>query len=283
MKDTGRTLFVFLTLIIIILISGVSISLYFLSKETQGRKDAETSLAELQARQVKVEASLKDAQKEIEVLRGKNKDADEKINSLLDEIELDNGLREEIKTENKKLKENLEAEGKAKIEIRQKLSKELEDIAAKLKDAEAKASSRDEEVGGLQKKIDDMQKKNDDLEKKVKNFEDAQAVRQVRGEIVPPPDQSMKDKVELDRIVVTPDSAKEGKVLNVDTETEFMIFDLGAKHGIKAGDIMSVYRGKAYLGDIKVSRVQEEMSAADFIPPFSSRKVRKNDQVVPKR
>jgi hypothetical protein len=43
---------------------------------------------------------------------------------------------------------------------------------------------------------------------------------------------------------------------------------------------MSVYRGDEYLGDVRVSRVQEELSAADLIPPFSSRKVRKNDSVV---
>ena len=93
----------------------------------------------------------------------------------------------------------------------------------------------------------------------------------------------MAEKVDLDRIVVTPDSAKAGKVLNVDPETEFLIFDLGAKNGIKQGDIMSVNRGSAYLGDVRVTRVQEEMSAADFVPPFSSKKVRKNDQVVPKK
>jgi hypothetical protein len=71
--------------------------------------------------------------------------------------------------------------------------------------------------------------------------------------------------------------------LSVDKETEFLIFDLGAKSGVKQGDVMSVMRGDNYLGDIKVSRVQDEMSAADLIPPFSSRMVRKNDSVVPKQ
>ena len=105
----------------------------------------------------------------------------------------------------------------------------------------------------------------------------------MRSEIIPAPGQSAQDKVNLDRIVVTPESAREGHVLSVDADTEFLIFDLGVKSGVKQGDVMSIYRGKAYLGDVRVSRVQEEMSAADFIPPFSSRKVRKNDQVVPKR
>ena len=37
---------------------------------------------------------------------------------------------------------------------------------------------------------------------------------------------------------------------------------------------------KNYLGDIKVTRLQDEMSAADLLPPFSSQTVRKNDQVT---
>ena len=74
----------------------------------------------------------------------------------------------------------------------------------------------------------------------------------------------------------------EGRILTVDIETEFVVVNLGKKDGIVEDMFMSVYRGPHYLGDIKVTRVQPEMSAADIIPPFSSQMVRKNDQVVAK-
>ncbi|MBF0486069.1 MAG: hypothetical protein HQL16_06115 [Candidatus Omnitrophica bacterium] len=283
MKNSGKTAFIFLILIIVVLLCGVSISLYLLSKETQNRKDTEISLEDLRVKAAKVEATLKDAQKQIDVLEGKNKDADDKINNLLDELSVEKGLREEVKSENKKLKDTLETEAKSKIDMREKLSKDLEDAQAKLKDYETQQTGHKAEVDALQKKLSDLDDKNKDLEKQLKDITEGIAARQTRTEIIPVPGQSKEEKVELDRIVITPDSAKEGKVLNVDTETEFLIFDLGSKNGMKQGDVMSVYRGKTYLGDVKVSRVQEEMSAADFIPPFSSRKVRKNDQVVPKR
>lgn len=69
----------------------------------------------------------------------------------------------------------------------------------------------------------------------------------------------------------------------MDLDTEFVIINLGEKDGVAISDMLSVYRGKDFLGDIKVTRVQPEMSAADLIPPFSSKKVRKNDQVVTKQ
>jgi peptidoglycan hydrolase CwlO-like protein len=283
MQKGGRTLLIFLFLVIVILISGVSISLFMLQKETQTRQASEQTVQDLTLRSSKIEGALKEARKQIDVLEGKKKDAEDRINSLLEEIDLEKGLNEKIKADNKKIRDSLETEAKSKLELRQKLIKEIGTIQTKLKEAEKKAQGHEEAVAGLQEKIADLEKKNGDLESKLKEVNESPAVKQVRNEIIPVPAGSMQDKVNLDRIVVTPETAKEAHVLNVDSETQFLIFDLGAKGGIKQGDIMSVYRGKSYLGDVRVTRVQEEMAAADFIPPFSSRKVRKNDQVVPKR
>jgi uncharacterized membrane protein len=283
MQKGGRTLLIFLILVIVILISGVSISLFMLQKETQTRQATEQTVDDLTTRNTKIEAALKEARKQVDVLEGKKKDAEDRINSLMEEIDLEKGLNEKIKADNKKLRDDLEVEARSKIELRQKLIKEMGVIQDKLKEAEEKAKGHGEAVAGLQEKITDLEKKNTDLEQKLKDMDQPDVFKQVRSEIIPAPAASMQDKVNLDRIVVTPETAKEAHVLNVDSETEFLIFDLGAKGGIKQGDIMSVYRGKSYLGDVRVTRVQDEMAAADFIPPFSSRKVRKNDQVVPKR
>ncbi|MFH0753463.1 MAG: hypothetical protein V2A70_02715 [Candidatus Omnitrophota bacterium] len=283
MKKSGRTILIFLILIVIILVSGVAISLFMFQKETQVRQAAEQTVEELTLRNTKLDVVFKEARKQIETLEAKSKDAEERINGLLEEIDLEKGLNEKIKADNKKVREGLEAEVRAKQELREQLAKQIEDISAKLKEAKDRAADNAGIVTSLQQKITDLQKSNSEFEKKLKELTESAVVKEVRNEIVPPTDKSMQDKVNLDRIVITPESAKEGHVLNVDSETEFLIFDLGSKHGIGQGDIMSIYRGKTYLGDVRVTRVQDEMAAADFIPPFSSRKVRKNDQVVPKR
>ncbi len=289
MKKGGRTLFIFLVLIIVILVSGVFISLFLLQSETAVRKAAEQTIDDLTIRNTKVTSALKDSRKEIDVLQAKKKDIEDRVNGLLEEMDLEKALNEKIKTDNKKLRDDLETAARNRIEMRQKLIREMEAVHARLREAEHKAAGQEKAVTDFQQKIANLQKLNDELEQKIKTLPSVVPAaapvpaRQPRNEIIPPSAPAMQEKVDLDRIVVTPDSAREGHVLNVDAETEFLIFDLGARHGIKESDIMSVYRGKAYLGDVRVSRVQEEMSAADFIPPFSSRKVRKNDQVVAKR
>lgn len=283
MQKGGRTLLVFLILVIVILISGVSISLFLLQKESQTRKDTEQTVQDLTTRNTKIEAALKEARKQVEILEAKNKDAEDRINGLLEDVDLEKGLNEKIKADNKKIRDDLEAEARSKLELRQKLIKEIGIVQEKLKEAEEKARGNEDAVSGLQEKIVDLEKKNAELEEKLKEFSASAEAKQVRREIIPAATEAMQDKVDLDRIVVTPETAKEGHVLNVDAETQFLIFDLGARNGIRQSDIMSVYRGKTYLGDVRVTRVQDEMAAADFIPPFSSRKVRKNDQVVPKR
>lgn len=283
MPKGGRTLLVFLILMIVLLVSGVSISLFMLQKETQARQETERSLDDLTTRNTKFEAAIKEARKRVEMLEARNKDAEDRINSLMEEVDLEKGLNEKIKADNKKIRDDLETEGRSKGEMRQKLMKELEVIQLKLKEAEEQAQGHEQIVSGLNQKIADLEKRNVEFEEKLKGFTESVAVKQGRSEIIPAPGQAMHDKVDLDRIVVTPESAREGHVLSVDPDTEFLIFDLGVKSGIKQGDLMSVYRGKSYLGDVRVSRVQDEMAAADFVPPFSSRKVRKNDQVVPKR
>jgi hypothetical protein len=89
--------------------------------------------------------------------------------------------------------------------------------------------------------------------------------------------------VPLDMTVNTLDSFVEGRILSVDVETEFVIVSLGENDGLSVGNILSVYRNDDYLGDIKVTRLQPKMSAADLITPFSIRNVQKNDQVKVKQ
>ena len=124
-----------------------------------------------------------------------------------------------------------------------------------------------------------LQAKIDQLKADMLPYDKRSPEQQVAGEVTPP-GQSGKDKVELDKIVVNPQDGTKGHVLSVDTDAEFVIFNLGLNQGVKPDDVLSLYRGDEYLGDIKATRVQDEMSAADIIPPLSSKEVRKNDTVV---
>ncbi len=287
MNKAGKTLTILLVVIIIILLSLSAITLFFLQKETDLRKTAETNLEQLKNQEAKIQAELKEAKRQVLIWEDKNKEADERINSLMDDLELEQGLREEMKRENESLREALESENKSKEDIRTRLATELTTY-------KEKASSLESQLTTEQNRLRELESQNQTLQDKIKQLE-ADLDKKIEQEATTPspggdqtpapapqtpsPTQAEKE-IELEKIVVAPQDLPEGRVLSVDRENEFLIFNLGEKQGIVQGLILSVYRGNEYLGDVKVSRVQPEMSAADFIPPFSSQKVRKNDQVV---
>ena len=278
----GKTLTIFVALIIILLVSSTSIGFYLYHKEEHWRKNAEADLDASRASEFKLQAQLKDIQSQLGLALDKNKEADQKINSLLDERDLNEGLRTALKKENANLKEQMETINKTKEKIKAdldnagaKLTQDqdfLRELQGKNKDLEARLIQLEETKKAMETKINELQAD-------MKPYEKKTPAEQTASEVVPPGHKG-QGKVELDKIVVNPKDATKGHVLSIDTDAQFVIFNLGLKQGVKPEDVLSVYRGDEYLGDVKVTRVQDEMAAADLIPPLSSSEVRKNDTVV---
>ncbi len=295
-NSSGKVLVIFLVIFVILSLSLAGLAMFFLSKEKERRISTETALQQSVASATKLEAKLQDAIKQGFLLQEKNKEADEKINGLLDELELQEGIREELKKENQALKEKFEKETKVKAELQEKLASNAE-AAQRLPELEAQLQT---EQGARQ----ELEQKLSAVEERAKTLEEALAKMQQQGVESPAPvpveaapeaeepqqqetpvikkeSSENKEEILLEKIVVAPaKAAPEGRVVMVDTETEFVIVNLGANHGIKEEQVLAVSRGKDQLGEIKVTRVQPEMSAADFIPPLTSRQIRKDDSVV---
>ena len=285
-SNTGKTLTIFVVLIVVLLASSTSIGFFLYHKEADLRRSAETDLSASTDAQTKLQTQLKEAQTRLTVLEDKNKEADGKINNLMDEAELNQGLHKALKTENASLKEALEAAKKEK----EKVQSDLLDTDKRYKELQGLLKAEQDKSQELAKRVAQLEdaKERDDVKIQAMKadllpYDQRPPEAQIAGEVVPPrgtPRSGDKGKVELDKIVVNPNDGTRGKVLSVDKDAEFIVCNIGLKQGIKAGDMLSVYRGEEYLGDVKVSRVQQEMAAADIVPPFSSRKVRKNDIVV---
>jgi seryl-tRNA synthetase len=178
------------------------------------------------------------------------------------------------------LKESLDKEGKAKEDIRKELTadlesaqervaqieKELEVTQTRNKELETIRQDLETQVGGLKTQIDALTKK-----------------LTISGdENIPDDGAAVQEGVDLEPIVINTGEDSRGSVISVDKEADFLIVSLGDKHGIKKGMLLSIYREEKYLGDVEVSRVLPEMSAADVVPPLRSEKVRKDDSVVVK-
>ena len=322
MKNSGKTLSVFLVVIVILLLCLSGIAFFYQYQESVLRKTAEASLEQLKNTAAKLEGDLKEAKKQVFVLEEKNKEADDKINDLTESLELEQGVKEELKKQNHDLTEALDNENQSKEKMRTELSQQLTSAQEKVFSLESQLTTAKNRVKEIESQSQDLQAKiktmEADFQKKLEEQRPSTGATQTppapndaapntsssdEEKSVPPhieeipqpaehsdspsgistknPDSQVENKqIQLEPIVV---AGQEGRVLSVDKENEFIIFNLGEKDGIAPGLLMSVYRGKDYLGDVKVSRVQSEMSAADFIPPFSSQKVRKNDQVVAKK
>ncbi|MBF0504349.1 MAG: hypothetical protein HQL14_04515 [Candidatus Omnitrophica bacterium] len=281
-NKAGKTLSIFVVLIIILLVSSTSIGFYLYHKEEHWRKNAESDLEASRASELKLQAQVKDIQGKLGLALDKNKEADQKINSLLDERDLNEGLRNALKKENNELKEQMETLNKTKEKIRA----DLDDSGAKLaqyqeflKAAQDKSKDLEARLGQLLETKKSMAAQIDELKAQMRPYDKRTPAEQIANEVVSPA-RSGHDKLELDKIVVNPQEGTKGHILSVDKDAQFVVFNLGQKQGVKPEDILSVYRGDEYLGDVKATRVQDEMSAADLIPPFSSGEVRKNDTVV---
>ncbi len=280
--NSGKTLTIFAILIVILLASSTSIGFFLYHKEAEMHRAVDIQLNESNEVQIKLQAQLKEAQEQLTVLADKNKEADEKINNLIDEEELNKGLNQELKGENAALKDALDAAKKDKEQLRA----DTDEAAKKYKEAVDLLRAQQEKDFELSKRVAELEAATQKYEAKIQAmkadlmpYNERSADQQVAGEGVAPGGYN-KEKVELDKIVVNPNDGTRGRILSVDKDAEFIVCNLGMKQGVKSGDMLSVYRGEEYLGDVKVSRVQQEMSAADIVPPFSSRKVRKNDIVV---
>ena len=250
MNKAGKTMTIFLVVITILLLSLTVISIFFYNTEKELRKSLEVKLAQAKAQETKLEAELKETKTQIFVLGGKVKEDDEKISGLMDELELQEAVKKQMKEDNSALKDSLSK----KTQDKEALNTELVAVQEKIATIEAKLKS-----------AEDLRA---ETEGKLKEIE--QGVSQQSG-------------VQLEKIVVKPGETPQGKIVSINNDNNFVIFNLGEEHGVKQDMLMSVYRGEKYLGDLKVARAQEGMSVADFIPPLTNKQVKKDDKVVPKK
>jgi len=243
-KQQGKTLTIFLVVVAVLLLSLTAIMIFFYQKESEMRKALEDQYSQSKATEEQLEKEKKDLKKDIYLLEEKVKEADEKINSVMDDLELEKGLREAVKSENTTLKEQLTTERQTGEALKSEVTKSQIEIEALRIELEKQKSAC------------------------ISLGDDSAA-----SEAAPTtPAQTITSNPDL-----------QGKVLSVNQENDFIVFDLGSDNGVSAGMLMSIARADKNLGEVKVSRVQSKMSVADFVSPLSSKDVKENDKVSVKK
>ena len=220
-------------ILIIILAAG---SAYFFYTQSNAESEKISSLKKEIA--VIVEERIELISKAEEVKKMKK----ELTNNLQDySVEIQNNEAEI--TDIKKVREDMLVQLKEKKEALSKVAQAADDVRlteSALKNDLSKVKASHEEVLRNQ---ESMQKEKSLLEDKIKAYLQAS-----RG-------------VELRKIVVKMASPVNGKIIDVNSEYNFAVIDLGSADAIKNGDVLGIYRDEALVAKAVIENVYEDMSS----------------------
>jgi len=263
-------------ILILVSLSFAGTGFFLLQKEKTKNTSLQEELDSLKIEQNAAETKLEEYKKTISQLDFKLKEAQTNIDTLSSTLEQETKAKQEALNQVQQLKTVLEQQKGLRADLETELGqgqKDAEKTQARLKEIESKKAQ---------------------LEAKIKDLE-AQ-VQQTQGQ-----QQARAQGVELGTIVVGPEDSSvsgpasslqpkekaitsylEGKILVVNKDYNFVVINLGSKDGVNAGDVFALYHNNKYIGDIKVEKIHESMSAADFTSASIKGVVSEGDRVVQK-
>jgi len=247
--------------------------LYSLQKERDKNLTLLEEIDDIKTKQKITETKLEESKNTISGMEDKLKEAQTQIDTLTHDLEKGKTDREEVLSQIEQLKTELDQQKELRLNLENKLTQAQEEVnkmQSRLTDLESKKAELESKVQDLQEQVQKVE-----LGKIVVGSEGTPANPASTAE--PEPAQA-PNKSETGPLA----SNMEGKILVVNRDYNFAVFNLGTKDNVNVDDIFSVYQDNKYLGDIKVSKVHDSMSAADFVSLDIKDKVREGDKVIPK-
>ncbi len=276
------------TVSVIILIGLIIISLglaasasYFYQKEHAKTIQLQEQLDELNARQRVTEDKLGESKKMAMDFQLKLQAAKTEIDSLTGE---------------------LAGEKTARMEASSKLEQTMADLEqqkAKREDLENKLNQSQDDSKKIKEQIKVIEQQKAELEAKIKSLEPASTVElgkvvvnnetsaidakaKARAEAKMKANIPARHPAKVEKKEKAPQvKSLEGKIVVVNKENNFVVLNLGSKDGVSMGDEFSVSRAGKTIGEVKVEKVHESMSAAGFATELKDI-ISENDKVTQK-
>jgi flagellar basal body-associated protein FliL len=271
-------------LVVLIVISfALAVTVFYLyqTEHTQNIQLKE-QVTELESRQKITEGKLSDAKKQASELALKLQESNDMIDSLTKDLDQ---KKAELDETNGKLDQ-----AKSDLEQQKSLRQDLE----------GRLKTTQDEGKQIKEQIALIQKQKTELEDKIKNMESGSSGVELGKVVVSGEptiiDKTAKGKVQAtnDKIVAAQNLEKaqklnqakalgvlEGKVMIINKEFNFAVINLGSKDKVSIGDEFRVTRNGKFIGDLKVEKVHESMSAAGFIPEIKDQ-LQENDLITQK-
>jgi len=238
------------TVLLLVTLSGIFlcftlIAFFLLKQETNKRVATESKLTKVTSACIDAERQLSDTKKQLFLLEEKLKEAELKIKSVLNDLEVAKSTQEGIVTENTRFKDAL-----AKAEA------DKNNLTQQITQAQA-------ELNGLKQKVDGMEKE--------------KANSQKAGQT---------NEIPLGKIVVNqnnPVEAPPATILTINKEYQFVVTNLGVQDAVAPEQVLTVARDNQALGELKIQRVQGNLSVADAVPPLKVETLKEGDHVAVKK
>ena len=260
-------------ILILVSLSFAGTGFFLLQKEKTKNTSLQEELDSLKIKQNAAETKLEEYKKTISQLDFKLKEAQTNIDALSSALEQETKAKQEALDQVQQLKTDLQQQKGLRTDLETKLEqtqKSAERAQAQLKEIESKKAELEAQVQQTQ----------------AQSRTQAQGVE--LGTIVVGPEggsvsgqatSSLSAEQPKEKAII---SSLEGKVLVVNKDYNFAVINLGSKDGVNAGDVFALYHNNKYIGDIKVEKIHESMSAADFTSASIKDVVSEGDRVVQK-
>ncbi len=281
MADTAKMGKLILIAIIIILLVSTGLVFGLFQKEHAKNLSLQGQLEDTKIKQRLAESRLEESKKLIADLQAKIQDAQTQVDSLTKDLQNEKDAKQQALTQIDQLKSDLDNQKEMRAALEKKLSQAQDDVnkgQAKLKETESKKTELEERIKELEPspKAQSAKPMGVELGKIVVGPDMSQQPKPTQGmpQTQAAPTQGAPQGNNAGNLNLT------GKVLVINKDYNFAVINLGTKDGVAVGDIFSVYHRNKYVGDVKVEKVHDSMSAAGFLSPDLKNKFSEGDKIV---
>lgn len=266
---------------VLIVLSSISLLLagglfYLYQKEHAQNIQLQEQLADLGQRQKLTEGKLEDAKKTASELTLRLQETNSKVDSLNNELAQEKSAFSDASNKIEQFKADLQQQQSVR-----------QDLEKRLKAAFDEGKQIKEQVRILQQQKTELEGKIKELEAGPEGVELGKVI--VASEVVDDDVGKGKPQGSKEKTAAKPKEGKksakaaviEGKVMIVNKEFNFAVINLGSRDNINIGDEFAVSREGKYIGDLKVEKVHDSMSAAGFSPELKDF-IKENDKITQK-
>ncbi len=174
-------------------------------------------------------------------------------------------------------------------ETRQSLSHAVEERQQEVIRLSSELQQVQEARQQIEKQLASLTTEHQATQRQLKDFEQAKTALEAKVLEL-----SQQAPVELDRVLVTGQAESDpsagassqasaktssGQVIVVNKEYDFIVMNLGRNQGISIGQEFRVIRDNEILGQVKVEKLYDELSAATILPNSKKDSIQEGDQV----